>query len=140
MKRQQIFKNLTELNNYYPDGVPSGVVAVVEDAQTGSAYVTNALFSGTNNINGNYSYVGGSALSYISSLEEELPTGYTYITANGDHDIASYAMVNVEVPVPVGYIIPEGELEITAEGEYDVTSYASVKVQIASTVEPVVEG
>lgn len=140
MKTMMVFKTKSELESYFGDSIPSKILAIVEDAKTGSSYVTNALFSATNNIDGSFENIGNSAISYIAELNEELPTGYTYITANGDHDIASYAMVNVAVPVPAGYIIPEGELEITAEGEYDVTSYASVKVQIASTVEPVVEG
>lgn len=40
--------------------------------------------------------------AYISAMAGGItPTGYAYVTSNGDYDVSSYAMVNVEVSGPV---------------------------------------
>ena len=65
--------------------------------------------------------------TYISNMQD---TGYTYITANGDHDVTGYANVNVNVSVPAGYIIPVGTYTATVNGIHDITSYANVDVQV----------
>ncbi len=100
--------------------------------------------------------------AYISDLK---PSGYTYITANGDYDVSAYSdvnvnvsggsavlgglsvtengqysattyaydgfdVVNVNVPVPPGYIIPEGTINIDTTGTHDVTAYANAYVDI----------
>lgn len=63
-------------------------------------------------------------------------SGYAYITENGDHDIATYAYVNVNVPqqevpvVPPGYSYVSGTYNITANGTVDISSYASAYVDV----------
>lgn len=57
-------------------------------------------------------------------------SGYAYVTSNGDYDIASYAMVNVEVPIPSGYTYVSGTFNITDNDTYDVSSYAYVDVNV----------
>lgn len=57
------------------------------------------------------------------------------ITENGkynarDDDATGYSSVNVDVPVPDGYIIPDGEIEITDNGVYDVSTYKNANVDI----------
>ena len=61
----------------------------------------------------------------------EQPSGYAYISANGDWNIRSYEMVNVNVPVPSGYIIPTGTYNITENGTgIDITNYAYVDINV----------
>ena len=63
-------------------------------------------------------------------------SGYAYITENGDHDIATYAYVNVNVPqqevpvVPPGYSYVYGTKEILENGTVDISSYASAYVNV----------
>ena len=63
-------------------------------------------------------------------------SGYAYITENGDHDIATYAYVNVNVPqqevpvVPPGYSYVSGTYNITTNGTVDISSYASAYVDV----------
>ena len=57
-------------------------------------------------------------------------TGTLTITENGKHDVAEYASVNINVPIPDGYIQPEGTKNISTNGTHDVTKYASVTVAV----------
>lgn len=63
-------------------------------------------------------------------------SGYAYITENGNHDIATYAYVNVNVPqkevpvVPPGYSYVYGTYNITTNGTVDISSYASAYVNV----------
>lgn len=59
------------------------------------------------------------------------------ITENGTHVIVpdggyvlNKATVNVNVPIPDGYIQPSGSMEVTENGTYDVTKKASVVVSV----------
>lgn len=47
--------------------------------------------------------------------------------------VLSKVTVNVDVPVPEGYIIPSGTKEITINGTHDVTEYSSVDVNVPSS-------
>lgn len=68
---------------------------------------------------------GGSEQSFVLP-----PSGTKNITANGNGiDVASYAAVNVNVPVG---ITPSGTKNITANGDYDVTQYAGAHVAVAA--------
>lgn len=54
-------------------------------------------------------------------IDENTPTGYAYITTNGNHDIASYAYVNVDVQGGVAVL---GDLSVSENGVYAASSYA----------------
>lgn len=58
------------------------------------------------------------------------PTGNLDITANGEYPVENLSTVNVNVPIPDGYIIPSGSLTITENGSKDVTNYALVDVNV----------
>lgn len=119
MKHTQYFKNETEFNNYFPDGVvPSNVLAVIGEYEK--------VYTQTNNINGtSYEYQTGEGGS--STVE-----GNSYITSNGQYNVASYAYAYVDVPVPSGYIVPSGTIDVSSNGTVDVSSYASAYVQVSA--------
>jgi hypothetical protein len=51
----------------------------------------------------------------------------TYTAPNG---VGGYSPIEVNVPIPDGYIVPSGTLNITKNGTYDVTEKASAVVSI----------
>lgn len=62
------------------------------------------------------------------------------ITENGTTEVTpdegkviSKVTVNVDVPIPEGYIQPSGTKEITENGTHDVTEYSSVDVNVPSS-------
>lgn len=57
--------------------------------------------------------------SYINSLK---PTGYAYITTNGDHNVNAYSYVNVNVPTGGATVL--GNLSITENGQYSASAYS----------------
>lgn len=73
--------------------------------------------------------------STVVAKEEQTKT--LDVVENGTHTITpddgkvlSSATVNVNVPIPDGYIQPSGELAISENGTYDVTNYASAVVEV----------
>lgn len=76
--------------------------------------------------------------AYISeAIASGGASGYAYITENGDHNIATYAMVNVNVPqqevpvIPDGYTYVFGTKSITDNADgIDISSYAYVDVNV----------
>lgn len=70
----------------------------------------------------------------VFSPNAVIPTDTLSITTNGTHNVKEYLNVNVNVPIPDGYIKPQGTLDIThntEEGQtIDVTTYASVTVNV----------
>lgn len=59
------------------------------------------------------------------------------ITQNGEYEADEgydgLGVVNVNVPIPSGYIKPSGTKTVTENGTYDIESYASVFVNIATS-------
>lgn len=51
----------------------------------------------------------------------------TYTAPNG---VDGYSPIEVNVPIPEGYIKPNGELEVTENGTFDVTDKVSVNVNV----------
>lgn len=98
------------MENYFPDGVPSTVLAIVQANASEEA----SLYTSSNNspVNPGQTEEQGAAA----------PEGYTYITINGDYDVASYAYANVDIAAPEGYIpnpfdASSGEVIINGETE-----------------------
>lgn len=57
--------------------------------------------------------------------------GTTEVTPD-EGKVLSKVNVNVDVPIPEGYIKPSGTKEITENGTHDVTEYSSVDVNVSS--------
>lgn len=73
-------------------------------------------------------------LETAATLEEKTVTitenGTTEITQGNGYDGFSKVTVEVDVPIPDGYIVPSGALNITENGTHDVTNYAGVTVNV----------
>lgn len=95
--------------------------------------------------NGEYTPDSGTGYGTVSvnvptpepELEEKTvdiaANGTTVITPTEGKDGISKATVNVNVPIPEGYVKPEGTKEITDNGEVDVTNFATVNVNVDSS-------
>lgn len=57
----------------------------------------------------------------------EVTVNGTYIAPNG---VDGYSPIDVNVPIPEGYIQPSGTLNVTKNGTHNVTEYASVNVNV----------
>lgn len=70
----------------------------------------------------------------IASIETGItPTGTLSITANGEYDVTEKAGVDVNVPIPEGYIKPTGTIGITSNGSsINVKQYEFANVNVTS--------
>lgn len=57
-----------------------------------------------------------------------IPSGTFYINENNIYDITNYGKVDVNVPIPPGYIIPRGNIEITSTRSINVSNYETAQV------------
>lgn len=85
MKNTKYFKSEEEMNNYFPSGIPSNILAIVQ----GSADEAASLYTTSNNspVSSNTMNMGGGG--------GVTPTGTLLVVAPGQYDVASYAYVTV---------------------------------------------
>lgn len=57
-----------------------------------------------------------------------IPEGSIEITENGEHNVREFEKVNVDVPIPEGYLKPEGKIDITNTEVVDVTQYSEAQI------------
>ena len=73
----------------------------------------------------------GTALNDLYTNKKDTSDDTQSITTNGNQTLDKYyKYLNVNVPIPNGYIQPSGSLTISASGTYNVSNYASVEVNI----------
>lgn len=58
------------------------------------------------------------------------------ISRNGSYTVKKYNNVEVNVPVPDGYVVPEGTLKITENGTHGVGDYLEVEVDVNNSTIP----
>lgn len=110
--------NVTDLGTYIIDG---NVVNITGDAGNQTWY---------------YNEDGGIGVEENgeSMMWRLVPQGTLEVKENGDYDVTPNTKVNVNVPIPEGYIIPEGELEITENNkQFDVTDKKTVFVNVPTS-------
>ena len=92
--------------------------------------------SGTKTLKTGGSYCEGDiTVEYEKPVISDVVSGTKNITSNGEHDVAAYAVANVHVPIPSGYIKPSGTKAITDNGTYDMTEFASAEVNVPKGTE-----
>ena len=83
-----------------------------------------------------YGYGGFHSLT-VSPIPEEyiIPTGSKIITKNDTYDITSFSEVEVNVPIPEGYLKPEGHLKLEENvEELDISKYATLTVNAMKAI------
>ncbi len=76
---------------------------------------------------------GFDGLSCVN-VRVEVPYGTLAITENGTYDVYQREYVDVNVPIPDGYVKPSGTKAITENGTHDVSGYAQAEVDIPDPV------
>lgn len=120
-------QNILAMVNALPEA-GSGEVEItlqeksVTPTKSAQAVTADSGYDGLSKVN-----VGAIPDEYI------VPSGTKTITANGEHDVTSFAKASVNVPIPDGYVKPSGTLNITENGTYDVTEKESVSVSVAGS-------
>ena len=115
-KRSMYFNTAYEARLYFPDGVPSNVIAIVGDG-------SQVLVSSDNTANQQYF---SADLTNDDIVSEMVQTSYTEGQTAG-YDMG-YAAGVASVPTPTGNI------NITTTSQYDVTAYATAQVVDANLV------
>ena len=115
-KRSMYFNTAYEARLYFPDGVPSNVIAIVGDG-------SQVLVSSDNTANQQYF---SADLTNDDIVSEMVQTSYTEGQTAG-YDMG-YAAGVASVPTPTGNI------NITTTSQYDVTSYATAQVVDANLI------
>lgn len=76
---------------------------------------------------------GKKVLSVVKIIPSGItPTGTKDITTNGEHDVSEYEKVNVNVPIPSGYVKPNGTFYVTSNGTHNVNNYEKVNVNVSN--------
>lgn len=150
----KVFDKSKEYETYSANGINSGEVCYVKEDKSAHFRTNNidgtdttydmsegsaaSLTSLTVTDNGTYDTTGTDYDGY-DEVTVEVPasavvSGSKSITENGsDIDVTEYATVNVNVPIPAGYIVPTGAKSITENGtDIDVAQYATVNVSVSA--------
>lgn len=72
-------------------------------------------------------------------IDVENPVGTKKITSNGIYNAANYTamtQVEVDVPIPDGYINPSGTKPITTNGTHNVNEFENVDVNVQPALQP----
>lgn len=118
-------------NDGYDNGFGEGVASVKLQTKTiteNGEYTPDNGYSGFSKVNVNVP-LGKEEQEKTVDITEN---GTTEITPD-EGKVLSKVNVNVDVPIPDGYIKPSGTKEITENGTYDVTEYSSVNVNVPSS-------
>lgn len=78
--------------------------------------------------------VASYAFAYVSVPASAVTSGTKSITENGVADVTSYKNVDVNVPIPAGYIMPTGTYNITENGMWDVKNYENASVSVPASI------
>lgn len=117
MKRTEYFLSEKALNEYYPDGVPSNVLAIVKNDDNGVL-----MFTSSNNdttITGESAEFGG------------YPEDYSYATTLSNYTLEGVPLTKVEFDARTLYNIKIAFNEMTLNNDYYETSCAGGNKAIA---------